>query len=72
MLAAVLASLRFTLSTGKDFSKTLAENRSVGDELTDFQNGVGDYMRPWIPVDNDVLIARDAIVAVTVTREPSY
>jgi hypothetical protein len=72
MLAAVMPSLRFTLSTGKDFSKTLAEDRSVGDELTDFQNGVGDYVRPWVSVDNDVLIARDAIVAVTITRERSY
>lgn len=72
MLAAVVASLRFTLSTGKDFSKTLAETRSLVDELTDFKNAVGDYQRPWIPVDNDVLIARDAIVAVSVTREPSY
>jgi hypothetical protein len=44
----------------------------VGDELTDFQNSVGDYQQPWISVDNDVLIARDAIVAVTITRERSY
>ena len=72
MLAAVVASLRFTLSTGKDFSKTVAEERSVGDELTDFQNSVGDYEQSWISVDNDVLIARDAIVAVTITRERSY
>ena len=59
--------LRFTLSTGGEVKKTVADDQ-LELEIKSFRAQAGEYSEEWIAVDDGVLVLRSAIVAVVVQQ----
>jgi hypothetical protein len=65
MLAAAMAGVRFRLSTGEDFFKSVEGDGDVPLEMESFRVQAGEYGADWFPVDNGVWVLRDAVISVT-------
>jgi hypothetical protein len=64
MLVPAMAAVRFRLSTGEDFFKSVENENDVPREIETFRVRAGHYSSDWFPVDNDVWILRDAVISV--------
>jgi hypothetical protein len=64
MLAAAMAGVRFRLSTGEDFFKSVENENDVSLEIESFKVQTGEYGADWFPVDNGVWVLRAAVISV--------
>ena len=63
-----MATVKFTLSNGKEFNKTV-ENLEADEMIKRFTLSQMEFEQPWLVVDHGTWISRDAIVTVAPVSE---
>jgi hypothetical protein len=64
-----LATLRFTLSTGDEVTKTVDDDQ-VKAEIDAFRTHQREYGADFFPVDNGVWVLRAAVISIGPVAEP--
>ena len=65
-----MPSVQFKLSTGELYSREVESEEAAVQQVKRFFDRHEDYLRDWIKVDGNVWIARSAVVAVEVWKDP--
>jgi hypothetical protein len=71
MLPRPMANVRFKLSTGDEFFKSVDSEEEAAREVQLFRLGQTPYTEPWFEVDNGIWLSRDAVVVVMASGDPS-
>jgi hypothetical protein len=67
-----MAGLRFKLSTGDEVFRTIDSADQVSAELEAFRGHDGAYADSYFEVDDDVWVARDAVISIAPFADESF